>query len=654
MKYDPSGTLFSTTLTIPPSPQTGPLAVADLEAVGQLNFVSASFNTVWASSIGGMMAGFPIATPANLDDISSNTVIGDVDGAGKPNIIVSGLQSTGVAGTGALYLEILIYDNHGVLERTLSTAPPGSNSLVALADLDGDGIPEIVTAAGSELYAWKGDGSSMPGFPVSIGAGQYAGPVAVGDIDGDGYPDIAFLSSPSNGTSGQLNAYDRHGVALSGFPRPVLYMSGATTPAIGDLDASGRNDLIVATTPFIGLRDSIFVYDLHGAGPYGPVEWGQYMGDARHQGYYETGKNLSTGAYLATQAHGAGTIASSDSAINCGASCLHLYSKGSAATLTATAASGAAFTQRLGGCAGQANPCKISVSGYTAVSADFQSPISVSVAGSGAVTSTPAGINCPGTCTATFPARSAISLTAKAGAGKAFDGWSGNCSGTATTCNLVINAAEAVGAQFSGSDTLSVAFSGTGTDTVTSSPAGINCGPSCSANFTPGTVVTLTAAFSPTTHIPNWGISGCATNSAQASTCQVTMNANVSMVIDIASNPLLSVTVSGTGHGTVGESWATVSASCTQSCTEPIAIGVPATISAAPSANSTFVGWSGACTGSAPSCTVNPIGNESVTATFNSTPSSGGGGGGDILWKDCFSLAAILLVGLLRRASREG
>jgi len=41
--------------------------------------------------------------------------------------------------------------------------------------------------------------------------------------------------------------------------------------------------------------------------------------------------------------------------------------------------------------------------------------------------------------------------------------------------------------------TLTVNKSGNGSGTVTSNPAGINCGTACSANFTSGASVTLTA-----------------------------------------------------------------------------------------------------------------------------------------------------------------
>lgn len=65
--------------------------------------------------------------------------------------------------------------------------------------------------------------------------------------------------------------------------------------------------------------------------------------------------------------------------------------------------------------------------------------VTLAGAGSGTVTSTPAGINCPGTCSASFPNVPSITLTATpANAGFGFDGWSGACTGTAS-CSITIS-----------------------------------------------------------------------------------------------------------------------------------------------------------------------------------------------------------------------
>jgi len=76
--------------------------------------------------------------------------------------------------------------------------------------------------------------------------------------------------------------------------------------------------------------------------------------------------------------------------------------------------------------------------------------ITESGTGGGTVTSSPAGISCPGTtCSARFAHGASVTLTATAGTGSEFQGWSGGgCSGTAT-CNVTMTSDTAVTAFFS-------------------------------------------------------------------------------------------------------------------------------------------------------------------------------------------------------------
>jgi hypothetical protein len=67
--------------------------------------------------------------------------------------------------------------------------------------------------------------------------------------------------------------------------------------------------------------------------------------------------------------------------------------------------------------------------------------------GSGTVTSSPAGISCGNTCSAGFPAGTAVTLSPVAAGGSVFAGWSGACSGTAA-CTLSLDAARSVTATF--------------------------------------------------------------------------------------------------------------------------------------------------------------------------------------------------------------
>ncbi len=226
---------------------------------------------------------------------------------------------------------------------------------------------------------------------------------------------------------------------------------------------------------------------------------------------------------------GGGTVTSSPSGINCGATCTASYDTGTQVTLSASPAAGSTFVGWSGGgCAGTGT-CVVTMDAATTVTADFslipQFDLTVSKSGTGAgtVTSAPAGINCGATCTAPFDDATVVTLTAAAAAGSTFDGWSGGgCTGTGT-CAVTLTAATTVTADFSliPQFDLTVTKTGTGAGTVTSAPAGITCGTTCTAPFNSGTVVTLTAAATVGSTFDGWSGGGC----TGTSTCAVTMDA---------------------------------------------------------------------------------------------------------------------------------
>ena len=150
--------------------------------------------------------------------------------------------------------------------------------------------------------------------------------------------------------------------------------------------------------------------------------------------------------------------------------------------------------------------------------------VSRSGTGSGSVSSSPAGISCGATCSASFANGTVVALTASPGAGSTFSGWGGDCSGTGA-CTVTMSASRSVTASFQAqgpsAQTLTVARSGTGSGAVTSSPAGINCGATCSASFANGTAVLLTASASPGSIFVGWS-GDCA--SAGTGACTVAMS----------------------------------------------------------------------------------------------------------------------------------
>jgi hypothetical protein len=129
---------------------------------------------------------------------------------------------------------------------------------------------------------------------------------------------------------------------------------------------------------------------------------------------------------------------------------------------------------------------------FAAAANNFTLTVAETGSGTGTVTSTPAGISCAPTCSASFAGGTQITLTANAADGSTFAGWSGaGCSGT-STCSVTLTAAETVTATFNSNNspvTITVA---------PGSPSTVNTTPGGTAVFgllltaTPGTTGTAT------------------------------------------------------------------------------------------------------------------------------------------------------------------
>ena len=80
----------------------------------------------------------------------------------------------------------------------------------------------------------------------------------------------------------------------------------------------------------------------------------------------------------------------------------------------------------------------IAIASTNAFSAEPDVTLKVEAIGGGTVNSSPAGIDCPGQCTATFPASTSVTLTATPDPEQAIVEWGGACVGMEPSCTVTV------------------------------------------------------------------------------------------------------------------------------------------------------------------------------------------------------------------------
>jgi hypothetical protein len=151
--------------------------------------------------------------------------------------------------------------------------------------------------------------------------------------------------------------------------------------------------------------------------------------------------------------------------------------------------------------------------------------------GTGAVTSTPEGIDCGASCEVAFEQGAEVTLYHSPSPGSEFVGWSGQgCSGEGS-CTVALTEDATVTAIFDlATHELSVVRAGDGYGRVTSSPSGVDCGVTCSSTHEHGAQVTLSPSPATGSEFVGWSGQGC----SSAGSCTVTLTQDATVTATFA------------------------------------------------------------------------------------------------------------------------
>jgi len=244
----------------------GSIAVADVNGDGKLDILvvtpstptlnsttspSGTVNVLEGDGHGAFSLAQSFAAPVN-----GSIVIADVNGDGKPDLVVGAICS----GCGNSGVGVFLGNGDGTFQPVRSYASSGADNVsVAVADLNGDGKLDIAvtnqcvngfdcSASSIGVLLGNGDGTFRAAMTYQVAGLQFANVAAAVDLNGDGKLDLVFVDRDgSTGSTSGIIVYLGNGDGTFG-PEQTYSSGGYMTNSlvVADFNNDGKPDIVLA------------------------------------------------------------------------------------------------------------------------------------------------------------------------------------------------------------------------------------------------------------------------------------------------------------------------------------------------------------------------------------------------------------------------